>query len=305
MITIKVDPQTLKEIEETYADFITERNIGYIIFVAKTDKNIITAYENRKGVNFKVTIQGDGYLELAKKYSLDKQLLPKTKKGVEEAIHFIDIDSQIGSDEVGTGSFLGPVVVCAAYVGHDTMKVIDTYGVKDSKKMSDETILRIAPMLLKKVIYEYKVLSNKKYNDGIAKNFNANRIKCVLHNHVLLKLHERFPTVKNVYVDQFCPAETYYKHLDGMTNIEKGIVFKEKAESYFPSVALASIIARYYFLIEIDRLSKQYGMKFPTGAGKDVDEFAIEFVKKYGLDEFKNLCKRNFRNYITLTTSLN
>ncbi len=305
MITIKVDPKTLKEIEETYADFITERNIGYIIFVAKTDKNIITAYENRKGVNFKVTIQGDGYLELAKKYSLDKQLLPKTKKGVEEAIHFIDIDSQIGSDEVGTGSFLGPVVVCAAYVDHDTMKVIDTYGVKDSKKMNDETILRIAPMLLKKVIYEYKVLSNKKYNDGIAKNFNANRIKCVLHNHVLLKLHERCPYVKNVYVDQFCPAEAYYKHLNGMSNIEENIVFKEKAESYFPSVALASIIARYYFLIEIDKLSKEYGMKFPTGAGKDVDEFAIEFVKKYGLDEFKNLCKRNFRNYITLTTSLN
>lgn len=297
MITIKVDKKTLDEIEQEYSEYITNRNIGYIIFVAKTPTNIITAYENKKGVNFKVTIQGENHIELAKKYCNDPLLFPKKKKESHDSMSFIDVDAQIGSDEVGTGDFFGPIVVCAAFVDHDAMKLIEEYKIQDSKKFTDKKIREIIPLLLKKVHYQVKILPNTKYNNAYLSGFNTNKIKCILHNYVLTNLHERCPYVKNIYVDQFVSQENYYQYLNGIENVTKNIIFREKGESLFPSVALASCIARYYFLQEMDFYSKKLGVKIPLGAGKEVDEFSKKFVDKYGINELKKICKVSFKNY--------
>jgi ribonuclease HIII len=301
MITIKVDETTLKEIENDFKDKIVQRNIGYILFVIKTETNIITAFYNKKGVAFKVTIQGDKALELAEKYSKGALLIPKKEKIVKESPYYIDVDQQIGSDEVGTGDFLGPIVVCAAYCDHETMKLIDEYGIKDSKKFNDQQIMKVVPQLLKKVFYEYKILSNDRYNSAVKNGFNMVKIKCILHNHVLSKLHSRFPYVRNVYIDQFTPKENYFEYLKDVPHIEDGLVFREKGESYFPSVALGSCIARYYFLEEMAFESKKLGMKIPFGAGAQVNEFSKVYIEKYGLEAFSKICKQNFKNYQELT----
>lgn len=297
MITIKVDKNTLDKIEQDFKGNITERNIGYILFVAKTDEHIITAYENKKGVTFKVTFQGGDYLSLAKKYCPNTQIIPKKAKLQKESVVFIDVESQIGSDEVGTGDFLGPIVVCAAYADHETMKLISEYGIQDSKKLTDSRILEVVPLLLKKVFYEVKVLTNEKYNNAINKGFNINKIKAILHNFVLTRLYKKCPYVKNIYMDQFCTEKQYYEYLEGSKSILKNIIFKEKGETYFPSVALGSCIARYYFLKEIESLNEHYNLNFPLGAGKNVDEFTQKFISKYGFDELKKVSKNNFRNF--------
>lgn len=297
MLTIKVDKDNLEKIEADYSDNIIQRNIGYILFVIKTQKNIITAFTNKKGVNFKVTIQGDDAQKIGEKYVVEPIIIPKKDKYKKESPFYIDVDHQIGSDEVGTGDFLGPIVVCAAYCDQETLKLINEYNIKDSKKFTDLKILEVIPLLLKKVYFEYKVLSNERYNTAVRSGFNMVKIKCILHNHVLTRLHARFPYVKNLYIDQFVPKENYFNYLKGIKHIEEGLVFKEKGETYFPSVALASCIARYYFLEEMRFKSKKIGMKIPFGAGKQVNEFSKKFIEKYGFEEFSKLCKQNFKNY--------
>ena len=308
MITIKVTKETLEEIEKEYFNFITERNVGYILFAIRTENNIITAYDNKKKTQFKVTIQGDNAMELAKKYSYCPEALPKKQKNEKDNLLFLDVDQQIGSDEVGTGDFFGPVVVCAAYVDHDTMKIIYEYGVSDSKTFSDAKIREIVPLLLKKVHFVCKVLSPEKYDNLQEKGCNMNKIKAMMHNYVLLKFHERCPYVKNVYMDQFTPGDKYYEYLRGTVPvILKNIIFREKGEIHFPSVALASCIARYTFLQEIDFLNKKYGVKIPHGAGSGVNAFAKKFIEKFGIEEFKKITKKNFKNYLEVlneTTSL-
>ena len=247
-------------------------------------------------------------MELAKKYSYCPEALPKKRKNEKDNLLFLDVDQQIGSDEVGTGDFFGPVVVCAAYVDHDTMKIIYEYSVSDSKTFSDAKIREIVPLLLKKVHFVCKVLSPEKYNDLQEKGCNMNKIKAMMHNYVLLKLHERCPYVKNVYMDQFTPGDKYYEYLRGTVPvILKNIIFREKGEIHFPSVALASCIARYTFLQEIDFLNKKYGVKIPHGAGSGVNAFAKKFIEKFGIEEFKKITKKNFKNYLEVlneTTSL-
>ncbi|MBO8427363.1 MAG: ribonuclease HIII [Firmicutes bacterium] len=297
MIDIKVSKETLLRIENDFKDYITQRNIGYIIFVAKTNENIITAYNNKKGINFKVTFQGKDYMDLAKKYCEDPSLIHKKKKEDKESLYFIDINNQIGSDEVGTGDFLGPIVVCATYVDINAMKIINEYHIQDSKKMTDKKILELIPQIKNRIHYECKLLPNYKYNNAIKKpTFNINKIKCIMHNYVLFNLKQKCPSIQNIYMDQFLDKEKYYSYLKNVNNVVKDITFKEKGETYFPSVALASCFARYFFLEYMKELEVKYQTTIPLGASKDVDEFSINFVKKYGINELENICKANFKN---------
>ena len=80
MLTIKITLETLKLIEEKYKDYITDRNIGYILFVAKFDGNIITVYDNNKKNYYKMTIQGQDPMSIAKLYSMDEKFFLRKLK---------------------------------------------------------------------------------------------------------------------------------------------------------------------------------------------------------------------------------
>ena len=123
-------------------------------------------------------------------------------------------------------------------------------------------------------------------------------MKKLYMKHNLKKKHK---AVKNILVDEFAKEETYYSYLFGEKEVIRDIQFKTKGESYFPSVAVGSIIARYSFLEKMDALSKKYKMDIPFGASKKVDEFANAFVKKYGIKELEKVVKKNFVNYKNLT----
>lgn len=296
MLTIKTTKENIEKLKNDFSNFIVAEEIGYILFVIKTEENIITAYNNKKGNSFSVTIQGVNTLEIANKYSAGG-IIPKKNKEDKESPFFIDIKAQIGSDEVGTGDFLGPVVVCASFCDEETMKLVNEYHINDSKKINDSQILKIIPLILSKVQYEVKILSIEKYNEAYQKGFNLNSIKAILHNYVLLKLHQKCPYVENIYMDQFVSEEKYYSYLKNLKLIQKNIIFKEKGETYFPSVALASCIARYFFLKEIEALNKKYDVKIPLGASDKVDKFSKAFIRKFGLEEFKKISKSSFANF--------
>ena len=62
-------------------------------------------------------------------------------------------------------------------------------------------------------------------------------------------------------------------------------------------MALASVIARYAFLSEINKMSQTLGRQVPLGAGPLVDRFAEELVREKGIEALGSLAKLNFANY--------
>ncbi len=202
----------------------------------------------------------------------------------------------IGSDEVGTGDFFGPLVVTAAYVTMDDIKFLEDLGVKDSKKMSDETILKVVPKIKERIQYETKILSNEQYNLMYSEKINMNTFKALMHNEVLYKLEQKHKDYDYIIVDQFVNPKKYYEYLKDEENVVKNITFMTKAEDKNLAVACGSLISRYTFLLELDKLGEKYDMFLPKGASNLVDEFGVNFVKKYGFDELKKVCKMNFKN---------
>lgn len=293
-VTITVDATLIEVMRDYYQSSIVNNMGEYIDFQAEHNDVIITAFLTKKERK-KVTFFGEKALEEARIWDPNVELNEKKEEVKEGWIFF---DDQIGSDEVGVGDFLGPMIVVAAFVSKKDIKRLIELGIHDSKKMKDEKILEVGPTLVKEFKFSKLTLPNEKYNEMYLKGENLNSMKAKMHNRALNNMHKQYEDVLNIFVDQFVSPNTYYKYLnDENEEIVKDIIFKTKGESYFPCVALASVIARYSYLLEMKKLEEKYHMTFPFGASKKVTAFAKEFLAKYGEEELNKIVKKNFANY--------
>lgn len=294
-VTIKAGPLLVNTIKEHYANYQIPNDGEYVDFCADYNGIIITVFLGKKA-NKSVTFVGEGALEEARQF--DETAEVNIVKKSTESKEWVNLETQIGSDEVGVGDFFLPMIVVAAFVRKADIKTLKQFGVTDSKKLTDDDIMEIGAALGKKFFISKLTLHNEKYNEMIAKGENLNSLKAKMHNRALLNLFKRFPDTKYIFIDQFCAEDKYFSYLtDKMETKVTGVTFKTKGETYYPSVALASVLARYSFLQEKVKLEKKYNMEFPFGAGSKVDEFAKEFLKKYGKEELDKLVKMNFANY--------
>ncbi len=281
---------------EPFASLPPNPNISLF---AKSDEVTVSLYKPDKKGASKALFQGEGAYKEARIWepSLKEDDAPSPKP-LKDPLRLLIGYPQIGSDEVGTGAFFGPIEVSAAYLARGDLEEIKRLGVNDSKKMDDDKILSIGPILIKRFPYSHLSLDNEKYNEISASN-NMNVIKAKMHNAALLKLHKRYPSAY-LYQDQFAEESLYYSYLKGEKEVCRNILFSPKGESHFPAVALSSVIARYSFLLKMKKMGEKYGVSFPFGAGDGVNDFAIEFAKKHGVSELKKVAKINFKNYLKI-----
>lgn len=291
-IVIKVNEETKQKMIEYYKDKVRDKKIPYAIFQAQEEDTVITLYESGKAMFQGTSADVDA--------AMWGTVLDNTKEKQEEQkkkdqkYHNC---SSVGSDEVGTGDYFGPIVVTAAYVKKEDVEKLEKLGVGDSKKITDDKIKKITPELIKIVKYRSMILTNKEYNEKYTKDINMNKIKAILHNKVLYQLMtEEKPNIEYIVVDEFARENRYYEYLNGIPNIQRNITFMTKAEDKNLAVAAASIISRYIFLKEFDKLSDSIHIPLPKGAGRDVDEIGEEIVEKYGEEKLQDIAKVNFKN---------
>lgn len=298
----KISDETKKEMIEYFSDKKREKTPPYAVFMADEEDTVITLYESNKVVFQGVSADIDANMwkqrekALTGKFPIENKKKEKKKEDKKDNTDYYFINS-IGSDEVGTGDYFGPIVVTASYVNRKDIEFLESLGVRDSKMITDEKILKIAPELIKKIPHVTVILTNEQYNNMHNKEVNMNAIKAIMHNKVLYELiNKNAYDYDKIVVDQFVYPQKYYDHLKKSKYIVKNISFTTKAEDKCLSVACSSVISRYIFLSEIDKMGKRYGEKILLGAGNDVDELAKKLKNKYGTNELKNLVKLNFKN---------
>ena len=162
-IVFKVSDNIKPLMMEFYQDRMEDKKPPYSVFQVKDYDCVITLYESGK-----VMFQGIG-ADIEASYWIEEERIKngrvidittgKDKKNTPEA-RILFNESTIGSDEVGTGDFFGPIVVTATYVSKEDISFLIDLGVRDSKKITDDKIKKIAPSIIKKNTIHY-FYSNK------------------------------------------------------------------------------------------------------------------------------------------------
>ena len=275
----------------------------YAKLQAKDGDTVITLYESGKVVfqgsdadlasDFWITTEKINSGSVNVKDTATKEKSKENNPTMNKKIYY---SSSIGSDEVGTGDYFGPIVVTAAFVNKENIGFLEEIGVKDSKKITDSQIIEIVPKFIKKIEYESIILNNEEYNKYYSSNLNMNKIKAILHNKVLFKMKQKINNYEYIIVDQFAQPKTYFNYLKDVSNMVRDITFFTKGEDKHLAVACASLISRFIFLNEFNKLSDSIGIELHKGASDIVDETAKIIIQKFGINKLNEIAKLNFKN---------
>ena len=301
--TIKTDSIKAEEIRKYFsADILKDEAHPYDFFDRNYEGIHIHACCNKKG-NYSITFSGEEekVLPLVHYFSDDvtiKSVSEEKKDSNHSSIKegWEDLGTQIGSDEVGKGDFFGPLIVTAAYVTKEDIPYLEKMKINDSKKMSDDYILEIGAGLKRRIRNYVVMVSADKLSRLYEQKYNIDRILSICHNAAQKGLIKKYglPDFIITYIDEFLSEKNYRKYvLDDI--IQNPLYFRTKGETYYPSVAAASVISRYTFLKEWEKMEEALQARIPKGAGGNVDSV---YGRLRNQDEKVDLyVKRFFNNY--------
>ena len=200
----------------------------------------------------------------------------------------------IGVDESGKGDFFGPLVIAGVLVDEDTAEKFAQLGIKDSKKITDKKILTLEPIIKANAPHSVVAISNGRYNEMYSSIKNLNKLLAWGHARVIENILEKnecsYAISDKFGNDHFIQDALMKKgreiRLDQMVRGESDI-----------AVAAASVLARAAFVHKVEQMQKDYQIMFPKGCASQVKDCAGEFIKQYGKERLKEVCKTHFKTY--------
>jgi ribonuclease HIII len=237
----------------------------------------------------KLTVQGKGKDEFISFY-----LEPEILKSLSYSHPHLDHDpcSRIGLDEAGKGDFFGPLCIAGVFASENSIEKLLKLGVKDSKKLSDESIIKISKKVKESFPHKVLYLFPETYNRLYGKFHNLNRMLGWAHMTVLEELSAD-NQCKKAILDQFATPELMLSLLR-QKKLDVELIQRVRGEED-PVVAAASILARAAFLEGLEKLGKEVELLLPKGASSLVIQAGKEAVQKKGPDILPKIAKTHFK----------
>ena len=204
----------------------------------------------------------------------------------------LDKTARIGMDEAGKGDFFGPLCVAALYAEGEGIAELLKLGVKDSKQISDEPILKLARKIRAQFPHCIIRLFPQKYNELYGRFKNLNRLLAWAHAAAVAEVSQKTQCRKAI-LDQFTERPIVQEMLKAK-HIEIDLEQRVRAEEDVV-VAAASVLARAAFLEGLETLSQEIGTTLPKGASNQVVLTGIKLVKQHGPEVLEKVGKSHFK----------
>ncbi|KNE56618.1 ribonuclease HII [Allomyces macrogynus ATCC 38327] len=155
----------------------------------------------------------------------------------------------LGVDEAGRGPVLGPMVYAVCYLPKDQGEVLTEIKVDDSKVLNEEMrssrfdLIKARPDVLG---YSYNALSPQDLSEWMLRRSKYN-LNAIAHNTTIALIRHvlnQGVQIDEIYVDTVGPPATYEKKLKELFPKVATITVAKKADSLYPSVSAASIVAK-------------------------------------------------------------
>ncbi len=177
----------------------------------------------------------------------------------------IDNELYVGSDEVGVGESIGPMVAVAVrFKSYEDKKKVILNGIKDSKKLNANEIKEKASFIKDHVEYYSIQMDPSKFNEVYKKLSNVKAINALMQN----ELHKKFEGNDYIHVtDQFVNENKYNEYISNSDNtpFNGKLLLLTKAEEKYLEVSAAAIIAKDIFNEWVINKFKNDGIDIEVG----------------------------------------
>ena len=199
-----------------------------------------------------------------------------------------------GADEAGRGAILGPVVISIVAVKSTSLHRLSKIGVRDSKILSEKRRNQLFDEI-KGIASDIKVdrIYPSEINEAMRNHISLNELEAVRFAALFDQIERE---IGSIYLDspdviaerfgtRFKLSSSKSTKVIGVKGdkVDKGmkytrIIAEHKADSRYPVVSAASIIAKVTRDREIQKLEKQ--LKISIGSGYPSDNKTIEMIKR-------------------------
>lgn len=228
-----------------------------------------------------------------------KKLLTVNLSQRDEEI-IVPAERYIGTDESGKGDFFGPLVTASVCADGKLREFFEEIGVKDSKKLDDAKIMKLAAQIKNNAPFSIVVVTPEKYNQLYNSFKNLNKLLAWTHARAIENVLEKSPCECAVS-DKFGNEKFIQNAL-----LEKGskinLIQTVRGERDL-TVAAASVVARAEFVKRFSDMCMKYDLKFPKGASNAVIQTGMDFCKKFGKENLKSVAKLHFKTTFDITAS--
>ncbi|MDR3624458.1 MAG: ribonuclease HIII [Chlamydiales bacterium] len=259
---------------------------NYTFFSAKKQGVSCTFY-----LSGKLTVQGNEMSSFIEFY-LEPEILKNFAFTHPELL--VDKTPHIGVDESGKGDFFGPLCIAGVFAGDSLITELSHLGVKDSKSLTDKTILELSKQIRTKCIHHIITINPKRYNELYAQCKNLNTLLGWAHASIIEALVEK-SGCRDILIDQFAHESVVINALK-KKNLSVNLSQKHRGEEDLV-VAAASILARSAFIEGLEKLSLELNIQLPKGASSKIVEVGKNIVSLYGEEGLKTVSKTHFKTY--------
>ena len=207
----------------------------------------------------------------------------------------------MGVDEAGRGAVIGPLTICGAVFEASDIDALKSSGVRDSKLLSAQSRERMRTKILK-LVHSHKVIviDNKEIDSRSTVGLNLNELEA-------LKIANLIEDLKpdKVYVDS--PHTIANKFIDTIGKFLKSeiarkveIIAEHKADTKYPVVSAASILAKCMREDEVQKIKDEIRLDF--GSGYPSDPITMAALNKY-LGELLSYVRKTWATYKTVKRS--
>ncbi len=176
-----------------------------------------------------------------------------------------------GVDEAGRGPVIGPMVVAGVCASRDALISL---GVKDSKKLSPKRREKLAKEIRKIASQIIVLVVEPEEIDSLRREMTLNDIEVELFARIISKMNDEVVYVDAADVDE----ERFAREIALKVRKDVKIISKHKADSLYPEVSAASIIAKVERDRIIEELKKRMG---DFGSGYPADSRTKEYLEEY------------------------
>jgi ribonuclease HII len=212
-----------------------------------------------------------------------------------------------GGDEAGRGALIGPLVVALVAIKKSNTHKLTDIGVRDSKLLSRRRRENLYGTI-KEIAVDVKVskIMPAEINEAMRRNISLNELEAThfakLFNNVPVDVSTLYLDSPDVIPEKFGmrvnlssnkPTKIKGVPLKRQKGIKyTNIIAEHKADSIYPVVSAASIIAKVERDWEIDKIAKQLGLEI--GSGYPADSYTIATIKENMKNE---ALKQHIRQY--------